>query len=147
MICCKKESLRTTEIVKDANIYHVNNLVNLETDVASLVPSRNVSNVSQVHKDLTFSATKYKGSFQNHTKMLPNSMCSNQAVWHPNIPGAIVISKCYNKSKMNEFHQIEVVSNDEKLIAYSSMSELPSDCHNLISSVGGIGLLNSRVDG
>jgi len=147
LICSKKESLKSNEIVKDANIYHVNELVNLETNVASLAPSRNITNISQVYKDKNCSTAKYRGSFQNHSKMLPNAMCSNQAVWHPSIPGATVISKCYNKGKINEFHQIDVVSNDEKLIAYSSMAELPSDCHNLISSVGGIGLLNSRVDG
>merc|ERR1719414_1954369 len=91
LICCK-ESSNTDDAYKQARIYDAKDLKNLNT-LTDVEPSNVINNISQVYP---LTSIKDIGEFQYNTTMLPNSVFNNQAVWHPNIQDAIVVSRCLN---------------------------------------------------
>lgn len=151
LICSRDDSIRG-KISKHAKIYNTLDLLNASTLESPSTPPRIISNISQVRELPSDKMKKYENcTFQLDISELPNSMCNNQAVWHPNIPGYVVVSTVSkfvsDKNLTPKQHQIEVISETGEPTGFSVLDELPFECHKLISSRGGICLINSRMDG
>merc|ERR1712110_1098509 len=134
-----------------AKIYSTSNIHNLTEN-----PSRVIEDLAEFDAPSINVQGNYgiKKVFQKNT--LPNYMCSNQAVWHPDVAGSIVVSKRI-ETGTTKFHgsihgsilqhQLQIISSSGDSTGCSSFDEVPFECHQLISSRGGLGLINSRIDG
>jgi hypothetical protein len=120
-------------------IYNAENLISNSTLEKDLETCRTIDDISRMRgnsKDYLLEFSK-----------LPNALCNNQAVWHPNIPGAIVASKEFKLNSTITSHQIDIISEQGRSVGMVSSEDLPLKCHSLITSKGGIALLNCHSDG